>query len=120
MRHIPVALRALAHQQQIALAHHASEVGDDRGIAAATTPDIGQKELPDISGNGLPQLGRRLCEVRDRFHGHGEIIEQIPASSPVLARPAHQPQALPEVRVISAQLAGIPHPAACTPAKTQR
>ena len=84
MRHIPVALRALAHQQQIALAHHASEVGDDRGIAAPTTPDIGQQKLFDMCGNGLPQLGRRLCEVRDGFHCHGEIIEQIPATSPVL------------------------------------
>ena len=49
MRHIPMALRALAHQQQIALAHHAREVGDDRGIAAPTTPDVGQQKIFLIS-----------------------------------------------------------------------
>ena len=115
-----MALRALTHQQQIALVHHAREVGDDRGIFALTTPDVGQKKHFDICGNGLPQLGCRLCEVGDGFHCHGEIIEQIPATSTVLARPAHQPQALPEVRVIPTKFAVIPHAAARTPAKTQR
>jgi len=49
-----MALRALAHQQQIALAHHAREVGDDRGIAALATPDIGQQKHFDIGRNGPP------------------------------------------------------------------
>jgi len=71
-----MAPRALAHQQQLALAHHAREVGDDRGIAALTTPDIGQQKLFDVSRNSLPQLGRRLGEVGDGFQGHREIIMQ--------------------------------------------
>ena len=49
-----MALRALAHQQQVALAHHTREVGDDRGISALTAPDIGQKKHFDVSRNRLP------------------------------------------------------------------
>ena len=71
-----MALRALAHQQQVALAHHAREVGDDRGIAALTAPDIGQKKHFDVSRNSFPELGRRLGEVGDGFQGHRKIIMQ--------------------------------------------
>ena len=45
--------RALAHQQQIALAHTAREVSDDRGISALTAPDIGQQKLFDVGRNSL-------------------------------------------------------------------
>jgi len=69
-RHIAVAFRAQADEQQIARLDRPGKIGYRHFMTAFSAPDVGEVQLSGLLRKSLPKLCRGSSEFRYRFDGH--------------------------------------------------